>query len=436
MYEFKRDEYEKRITWFKEARFGLFIHWGLYAIPSRGEWLRSDERVKAEDYEHYMDDFTAERCDPREWVRLAKQAGMRYAVLTTKHHDGFCLFDSKLTDFTSMHAPAHRDIVREFTDACREEGLKVGLYYSLLDWHHPDYPHQGDMLHPMRGNADYPDDGRDWNRYLEYMHGQIKELMTNYGKIDLLFLDYSYGEMKGEKWKAQELVTMIRTLQPGILINNRLEVGGVGYGSLVTRKPLPWHGDYVTPEQIIPPNGIQDEDGRPVLWESCVTINRHWGHCEKDPFSKSSKTLVRKLVECVSKGGNMILNIGPDAYGGVTKVQREVLEGIGRWMAANSKSIYGCGNAFIPKPEYGRYTKNGSRYYFHVLETPVGAVPITGIDRKKIKDVRLLSTGTVVPIVSHFTYSDYPDVTFADLGPMAELPDDIDTVLEIRTTEE
>ena len=273
MYTYDKKEHEERMSWFKEARFGLFIHWGLYSISGKGEWERSDGRLPAQPYEGRIADFTASRYEPREWARLARRAGMRYAVLTTKHHDGFCLFDSALTDFKATESPAGRDLVAEYVTAFREEGLKVGLYYSLLDWHHPDYPHSTDMLHPMRGNPDYPDEGRDFNRYLDYMHGQIRELMTNYGRIDMLFLDYSYGDMKGEKWKAGELVDMVRTLQPGIVINNRLEAGGATFGSLLTRNPLPWHGDYVTPEQIIPPKGIRNEDGELVPWESCVTMN-------------------------------------------------------------------------------------------------------------------------------------------------------------------
>lgn len=293
-----------------------------------------------------------------------------------------------------MHAPAHRDIVREFVEACRKEGLRPGIYYSLIDWHHEDYPHYGDMIHPMRNHSECGNSGRDFNRYLEYMHGQIRELLTGYGKIDLLFLDYSYGPMKGEKWKAEELVTMIRSLQPGILINNRLETGGTGFGSLVTSAPLPWHGDYVTPEQIIPPDGIRDEEGRPVLWESYVTMNRHWAYHREDPFFKSGKTLVRKLVECVSKDGNMILNVGPDAF--------------------------------------GRFTKCGNHIYFHVLENTIGAIPVQGIDRKRVKRIRSLSHGHELPIVTHFTYGDYPDVIFVDMGPSTMLEDDIDTVLDIE----
>ena len=192
-------ERERRVQWFQEARFGMFLHWGLYAIPGRGEWYMSGARMPAEKYERYLREFTAKAYDPRDWARRAKRAGMQYVVLTAKHHDGFCLFDSALTDYKSTNAPCGRDLVREFVDAVRAEGLRVGLYYSLLDWHHPDFPKYNDPIHPMRGNPAYQDEKIDFDRYLAYMHGQIEELVTNYGKIDILWFDYSYGELRGEE---------------------------------------------------------------------------------------------------------------------------------------------------------------------------------------------------------------------------------------------
>ena len=215
-------EREKRVQWFQNARFGMFLHWGLYAIPGRGEWYMSNARIPAEQYERYMQEFTAKAYDPRDWARRAKRAGMQYVVLTAKHHDGFCLFDSKLTDYKSANAPCGRDLVREFVDAVRAEGLRVGLYYSLLDWHHPDFPKYNDPIHPMRGNPAYQDEKIDFDRYLAYMHGQIEELVTNYGKIDILWFDYSYGELRGEAWKATELMQMVRRHQPDVIVDNRL----------------------------------------------------------------------------------------------------------------------------------------------------------------------------------------------------------------------
>ena len=211
MYQFERSAYEKRMQWFREARFGLFLHWGLYAIPARGEWVRNQEQMPEESYLPFFEEFRAEDFDPKAWAKAAKEAGMRYAVLTAKHHDGFCLFDAKLTDFKSTNTPCGRDIVREFLNAFRAEGLRVGLYYSLLDWHHPDYPHYGDMHHPMRNRPECSNENRNFDRYLEYMHGQVRELCENYGKLDILWFDFSYGDMRGEAWKAGELVDMVRT---------------------------------------------------------------------------------------------------------------------------------------------------------------------------------------------------------------------------------
>ena len=208
------EEIRQRTKWFMEDRFGMFIHWGLYSIPACGEWMMSQKEMTIEEYSKYFDQFDPVDYDPKKWVRLAKKAGMKYVVLTAKHHDGFCLFDSKLTDYKSTNTKAGRDLVREFVDACREEGLKVGLYFSIIDWHHPDFPKYGDRQHPMRNNPAYKDEKIDFDRYLAYMHGQIKELVTGYGKLDLLWFDFSYDDMTGEKWKATELIKMVRKYQP------------------------------------------------------------------------------------------------------------------------------------------------------------------------------------------------------------------------------
>ena len=219
---FDREVYNKRVEWYQDARFGMFIHWGLYAIPARGEWVRSTEEMPEEEYLPFFDEFDPVDYDPKKWARAAKEAGMKYAVLTAKHHDGFCLFDSKLTDFKATNTKAKRDLVAEYLDAFRAEGIKVGLYYSIIDWHHPDYPHYGDRIHPMRNCEAEKDVERDFNRYLEYMHGQVKELCTQYGKLDVMWFDFSYDNMRGETWRATELVNMIRSYQPDVIIDNRL----------------------------------------------------------------------------------------------------------------------------------------------------------------------------------------------------------------------
>ena len=436
MYQFDREAYEKRMEWFTEARFGLFLHWGLYAIPARGEWVRSDEQMPESAYLPFFDEFSGADFDPRAWARAAREAGMRYAVLTAKHHDGFCLFDSRLTDFKSTNTPCGKDIVREFLEAFRAEGLRVGLYFSIIDWHHPDFPHYGDRYHPMRNRPEYANGDRDFDRYLDDMHGQVRELCENYGKLDILWFDFSYGDMRGEKWKAGELMEMVRSLQPDVIIDNRLEVSGEGFGSLYECRPNPWHGDFVSPEKIIPPKGLQDVEGRDLHWEACVTMIHNWGYCANDHYYKPAGMLIKKLVECVSKGGNLLLNVGPDARGNFPPESLERLQTIGKWMGLNSRSIYGCGKAGIEKPDYGRVTRNGNRLYFHIYENTLGPLPLMGLKKEEIQSIRWLATGAEIPISTSWVHSDYPEIVFADLGPDPVLPDAVDTVIEVTLKED
>lgn len=428
----------ERAQWYMNDRFGMFIHWGLYSILGRGEWVMSKENIPTEVYAPYAKQFNPVCYDPRLWAKMAKKAGMRYVVLTAKHHDGFCLFDSKLTDYTSMTS-CGRDLVREFVEAVRAEGLKVGLYYSLLDWHHPDYPKYNDLTHPMRGNEAYKDEVIDFDNYLCYMHGQIEELVSNYGKIDLLWFDYSYEDMRGEAWKATELVRMVRKHQPNVIIDNRLEASGEGFGSIVNEVPEEYCGDFASPEQIIPPEGIRNILGQPVPWELCTTINNNWGYNPSDLLYKPASLLIRKLVECVSKGGNMILNIGPDALGRVDEKSCKVLEEIGNWMDRNGQSIYGCGNANRPKPEWGWYTQNGNKLYAHVLEAPIGPLALTSIRKEDIQFIRRLADATEMKQGDSWITKSYDHIPFVSFGDLPHfsypLPDSVDTVLEITLKE-
>ncbi|MCI6410879.1 alpha-L-fucosidase, partial [Schaalia hyovaginalis] len=262
-----------RSQWFRRARLGMFIHWGVYSLLGRGEWVRSHEEMTAQDYLPWAKAFNPESVDFHEWARLAKEAGMEYAILTAKHHDGYCLFDSAHSDFTSAKMTPGRDFVAEFLEAFRAEGLRVGLYFSLIDWADPDYPVWGDAFHPQRNDPAFCGVRHDFDAYLTKMHAQVKELCTNYGALDILWFDFSYDEMTGERWRARELVEMVRSLQPQVLIDNRLEVSASAFGSIVTAEPSPFAGDFVSPEQLIPPSGILCEDGAPVPWESCVTLN-------------------------------------------------------------------------------------------------------------------------------------------------------------------
>lgn len=431
MYSFNRENYERRMKWFAGARFGMIIHWGLYSIGGRGCLMRDFEQIPEEEYLPYFDEFNPVDYDPSKWARAAKEAGMEYIVLTAKHHDGFCLFDSKYTDFKATNTKAGRDLIAEYVEALRVEGLRVGLYYSLLDWHHPDYPHYGDQRHPMRNHPECGNENRDFNRYLDYMHNQIRELCTNYGKIDILYLDFSYGNLRGEAWRGTELVNMVRSLQPDIILDNRLEVGDGTYSSLVAGNPTPYHGDFVTPERFIPPDCVVDANGNDAYWEATFTMNQHWGFNPVDQFWKPSSLLIKKLVECVSKGGNMILNVGPDARGNFPEQSMKILSEIGVWMKANGRSIKGCGKAGIPKPEFGRITRNGNRLYYHLYENTIGPMPLPGIRREDVKSIRYLANGAEAVCPKDGFYHDYPDVVFVDLGLNPELPDPVDTVLEV-----
>lgn len=427
-----------RTEWFLQARFGMFIHWGLYAIAAKDCWVRSLERLSVEDYRPYFDEFHPRHFDPKAWARAAAKAGMKYAVLTAKHHDGFCLFDSKLTAYKSTNTPARTDIVRQFLEAFRGEGLKVGLYYSLIDWHHEDYPAYGDRFHPMRDNEQYRRNPDNFHRYVAYMHGQIRELLTNYGRLDIMWFDFSYDDMKAEKWKAAELMRMIRSLQPHVIIDNRLEGSGEEGGSIFTNNPSPCAGDFASPEQMIPPDALTDEEGRPIPWESCNTMNNSWGFTATDTLYKSPKTVIRMLVECVSKNGNLLLNVGPNANGEIPRPSLDILEAVGEWLRLNGGSIYGCGKSDWPKPEWGRFTQNGKRLYAHILEQNVGPIPLAGM-AGKIGKARLLSDGSEVPVSRPWNVAAYPEYAFMNFAAPASstvpLPDERDTVVELELTE-
>lgn len=426
-----------KMDWYLHDRLGMFIHWGIYSVLGRGEWAMSHEKITAEDYQPNYDNFNPKNFNPKQWAKIAKNAGMKYAVMTSKHHDGFCLFDSEYTDYKSTNTALGRDAIREFVDAFRAEGIKVGIYYSLMDWHHPDFPAYGDLNAPMRDNPAFKEKEKekDFSRYLKYMHAQVEELCTKYGKIDLMWLDYSYENMRGEKWEATKLVQMIKKYQPHIIINNRLEVSGSGFGSLITENPTAYSGDFVTPEQVIPPAGIRNVKGEPVPWESCITMNNHWAYYIGDTSFKPADLLIRRLVECVSKGGNMIINVGPNANGEIPEQSVAVLNEIGTWMRMNEESIYGCGYAELDKPEYGRITRKDNVYYYHLFEMPIGPFALEGLPKDKIEKVEMLINGRELEIANTWVVDNYPDIAFVSLGHNEEftfeLPDPKDTVLKV-----
>ena len=434
--EQNEDLYEEildRTAWWRQERFGMFVHFGLYSIPARGEWVKSVERISNEQYQTYFDEFNPVDYNPKEWARLAKQAGMKYAVLTAKHHEGFALWDTKLSDYKSTNTPCKRDIVREFLEAFRAEGLKVGLYFSVIDWHHPDYPKYNDMHHPMRENEKFKNEKIDWDNYLEFMHGQVKELVTEYGHLDIMWFDFSYGDMKAEKWGAKELIKMVRENQPEIILNNRL----LGDGTIESERNISIYGDFETPEQGVPDKCISDVDGHCLPWETCMTLNNSWGYNRLDQNWKSPEMIIHTLVNCVSKNGNLLLNVGPDARGNIPEPSIKILEEVGKWMRLNGESIYGCGRADgFDRTEWGFITQKGKKLYLHWIYPKVGHINMKGLG-KQVKKVRLLRDGSEILIEKNWWGDGGADDNFyINLNKPTyqyyPLPDKLDTVFEVE----
>ena len=410
--------------WFVHDRFGMFIHFGLSAIHGRDiSWPMSREKIPTARWRQYQNEFNPDLGGPREWVRLAKRAGARYCVMVAKHHDGFCMWDSAQTDYTSIHAPAcRRDLVREFVDACRAEGVRPGLYLSLIDWDHPDFTL--DQFHPERDDEMAKARPRTMSRYVDYLHAQARELMTGYGTIDVLWLDFSYqtptGDKSGAGWRADELVAMVRSLQPGILIDNRLEAGHED-PTVAAR-----HGDFSTPEQVIPPEGVRDAQGKPLVWETCMTLGDTWGYNADEGNLKSPTAAVRMLVECVAKGGNLLLNIGPNARGRVRSEEVAAFRAIGDWIELHQASVIGAGPAVIgghllAKPQWGWYTRRGDTLYAHLVERPAGAIPLLGLGGK-ILAARWLHSGAEVSLERPWNAMRSEQHAVLDIR-RAELPD-------------
>lgn len=424
------DSYQQiinRTQWWREARFGMFIHFGAYAVAGRGEWVKSNDRLTTEQYQKYIDAFNPSDFDAKAWAKTAKAAGMKYAVLTAKHHDGFCMFDSKLTDYKLSTRFGGRDLVREFLDAFRAEGLKVGLYYSVIDWHHPDYPNVGN--HPQRDDKEYAKRTFNWDNYLKYMHGQVEELVKNYGKIDIMWFDYSFDEYNGEKWKAKELVEMVRKYQPGIILDNRLETNN---GSSPEERMIRNYGDFETPEQGIPDVAIMDAYGNLIPWETCLTLNGNWGYSETDKNWKSPELLIHCLVNCVSKNGNMLLNVGPDPKGNIPEPSVNILTEMGKWLKKNSESIYGSGSCALSKPDWGRYTQKGNIIYAHWLYPNLGQLTVKGINPEKVKNLYMLNSDAELSFQKSGRGNSEADNLVIRTGSSSEKPYQFDTVIKIE----
>lgn len=367
---------EEKKAWFVEARFGMFIHWGLYALGARHEWLKNREEIADADYHKYFENFDPDLYDPKEWARRAREAGMKYVVLTSKHHEGFCLWDSKVTDYKVTKTPYGKDLIAPYVEAFRAEGLKVGFYYSLIDWHHPDFPI--DVHHPQRNHADAArmNEGRDMTRYAAYMRDQVRELLTNYGKIDVIWFDFSYPNRtyrdfpgKGHKdWQSEELLKLVRELQPEIIVNNRLDLlDEEGY--------LP---DITTPEQYTPRVAPKIK-GQDVTWEACHTFSGSWGYYRDEETWKDPEQLIKLLVDTVSLGGNLLMNVGPTARGTFDQRANDALAVYGEWLRLNGRAIYGAGPSTSTVPRDCRLTQNGNRLYLHIYSWPFRHIHFEGL---------------------------------------------------------
>ncbi|MGB2620902.1 MAG: alpha-L-fucosidase [Candidatus Acidiferrum sp.] len=349
----------RRMEWWHEARFGMFIHWGLYSVLGRHEWVMENEGIPVPEYELLAKRFRPKPNAARAWAKLAKQAGQKYMVMTTKHHEGFCNFDTKLTNYCAPKQGPGRDLVREYVEAARAEGMHVGFYYSLMDWHHPD-------------GARCATDPEARKRFVEYTHGLIRELMTNYGKIDVLWYDVDWP-LDPAGWESERMNKMVFELQPDIIVDNR--------------NGLP--GDFSTPEQEI----VAEKGSR--SWESCMTLNDSWGYQRADDNWKSSKTVIRNLISCSRDGGNYLLNIGPKPDGSIPEESVRVLTEAGQWMSRNAETIHTLDRCQVSRSNYAGFTRQGNTLYMHVHFWPGETVAIAGL-MAKVKSARLFASGQEV----------------------------------------
>lgn len=405
-------ERDARMHWWREARFGMFVHWGLYSglagtwegkpVGESGgmEWIQ--QRVKA-DTGAYAEEaiplFRPKAGFAREWAALAKEAGCRYLVFTSKHHDGFALHDSAVSEYDAGSV-LQRDLVREIVEATREQGLRVGFYHSVIDWHHDQYGYglSAQLPHPLKGQP-YPEGSRDHERYVDYLHAEVTELVSNYGPVDVMWWDYSSQDFQGqEAWRAMDLMELVRGRQPGIIMNNRLfRSREAGWASMGTEGYLPQldpvYGDFITPEQHIPSTGMPGVD-----WETCMTMNTTWGYSDHDHAWKSGGVLIRNLVDIASKGGNYLLNIGPRGDGSVPEESIRALGEVGDWMKRHGEAIYGTMASPFADLGWGRCTvkvmpRGNARLYLHVFDWPAGGELRLPALANTVSRAMLLTTG-------------------------------------------
>lgn len=389
-------------TWFETARFGMFVHWG--HSSGRGcelSWplvggvfsLPFCTNIPVDEYHSTARTFNPQNYDPHEWAHQAKRLGMQYAILTTKHHDGFAMFHTQQSDFAIQHTPYGKDIVREFIDAMRSVGIRIGLYFSLIDWHHPDYPAFTEADKPYVFGQFRQPTPEQWERFTQFMFAQVGELLTNYGKIDLLWFDGGW-ERTPEQWQASALHDMIRSLQPDILINDR----------------LPGFGDFDTPEQFIPPQPPAR------AWETCMTINESWGYNPADTHFKSARQLIHTLCEVAGKGGNLLLNVSPMGDGQIQPELLERLAVVETWMDGNQESIVGTQPGLEPWQFYGPSTRKGDQVFLHLLMKPYESISVRGVPIKRVKSVRVLADGTELSYTTRCALD-----SFSNPDPLGEL---------------
>ncbi|HEX8913747.1 MAG TPA: alpha-L-fucosidase [Humisphaera sp.] len=386
--------------WFVQDRFGVFVHWGLYSLAARHEWVQHVEQVPEDVYAgHYLRRFDPDLHDPAAWARAAADAGARYAVVTAKHHEGFCLWDSALTDYKSTNAPVGRDLLRPILSAFRDVGMRAGVYYSLIDWHHPHFtadPHTGPYRNVGPDATAAINRDRDMAKYARYMAGQVEELLTGYGPVDVVWFDYSYpkpdGTGKGrDDWRSRDLLDLVRRLAPRAVVNDRLDL---------LDDPAGW--DFRTVEQA-QPKGPLGRDGRLIQWESCHPFGASWGYFRDEPGWKSVEQCVGLLVDSVSKGGNLLLNVSPTGRGDLDERTLDRLAGIGRWMRRHARSIYGCGVApqdVVPPPDCRlTYNPDARRLYVHVPVWPERpALALDGLPEGAVEYAQMLHDASEVRI--------------------------------------
>lgn len=349
-----------RIRWWQEARFGMFIHWGLYSQLGRHEWVMNRERIPIKEYEKLADSWHPKERPAREWAKLAKQAGMKYMVMTTKHHEGFCLWDTQQTDYNAVKRGPGRDLVREFVEACHEFGLKVGFYYSLMDWHHPD-------------GALCAKDEKARRRFLDFTQGCVRELCTNYGKVDILWYDVAWPLRSPEEWESVKMNMMVRELQPDIIINNRSRLDE----------------DFGTPEEHV----TAEKPGR--NWEACMTFNGSWGYMPSAIDWRSVREVISMLRTAAGGQGNLLLNIGPKPDGSVPEEAYERLIPLGQWIEKNGEAMYGMMDRAEDTMEWmptGQFTVKGNTAYFWCNRWPGKELVIGGL-LCKVQKASFLATG-------------------------------------------